>query len=109
MIVHPSSHKTPNEINGDVFIFGEMCIRLACLLIPDIWSVLMCEDSIVIPSGSLAVLSFDIITGGTVVVACFSRCIFAPESVVASIFLLGLLCGVLIQFIKLILGLLVQF
>ena len=39
VIVHPSSHKTPNNINGAVCIFGEMCIYLVCLLINGSWSV----------------------------------------------------------------------
>ena len=68
----------------------------------------MCEDSNVIPSISLAVISFDIITGAIVVVACFARCIFAPNYAIASMFLLGRLGGVLIKCIKLILGLLIK-
>ena len=68
----------------------------------------MCEESIVIPYDSLAVVSFGIITGDNVVVACFSRFIFAPESRIASMLLLGVLSGVSIKFIKLILGLLIQ-
>ena len=38
----------------------------------------MCDDSIVLPSISLAVISFDIITGVVVVLACFDRRILAP-------------------------------
>ena len=68
----------------------------------------MCEDSIIIPSVSLAVISFGIIIGTILVVACFSRCIFAPESTIASIFLLGEFGGAPIQFTKLILGLLIS-
>ena len=68
----------------------------------------MCEDSIVLPYGILAVISFDIITGAILVLACFARCIFAPESAISSMLLLGGLCGVSIQFIKLILGLLIS-
>ena len=40
-------------------------------------------------------------------VACFARCIFAPESAVSGMLLLGGLRGVLITFIKLTLGLLI--
>ena len=58
-------------------------------------------------SGSLAVMSFEIMTGSIVVVACSSRYIFAPESAISSVFLLGGLCGVPIKFIKPILGLLI--
>ena len=48
----------------------------------------MCDDSIVLPSGSLDVVSFEIITGYISVVACFSRYILAPESAMYSVFLL---------------------
>ena len=89
MVVNPSSHKTPNEISGVVFIFRKICIYLYCLLRPSSWSVVVCEDSIVLPYGSLSVISFDIITGAIVVVACFGRCIFAPESVIAVVLFLG--------------------
>ena len=68
-MVHPSSHKTTDEINGDVFILGKMWIYLACFLRPDSWIVAICEDSIVLPSGTLDVISFDIIIGAVVVVA----------------------------------------
>ena len=60
-----------------------------------------------IPPGSLVVISFDIIAGAILVVALFNRCIFAPESAIASILLLGVLYGLSIKFIKLILGLLI--
>ena len=68
----------------------------------------MCDDSIVPPYGSLDVIAFEIITGAIFVVAYFARCIFAPESTIASVFLLGEICGVPIQSIKLILGLLIS-
>ena len=48
-----------------------MYIYLECLLIPGGWIVAMCEDSIVLPSGSLAVISVDIITGAIALVAFF--------------------------------------
>ena len=107
VMIHPSSHKTSNDINGDVIIFGKIWICLACLLITGSWSVAMCEDSIVIPSGSLAVVLFRIITGAVVVVDCFAGCIFAPESAIDNMLFLGGLGGVSIQFIKIILGLLI--
>ena len=69
----------------------------------------MCEDSTVLPFGILDVISFEIITGDIIVVACFDRCIFAPESAIDIMLLLGGLSGVSIQFIKLILGLLISF
>ena len=34
VMVRPSSHKTPNDINGDVCIFGKMWIYIASLLRP---------------------------------------------------------------------------
>ena len=88
VVVHPSSHKTPNYINGAVCIFGKMWICLAWLLRPGIWSVAMCVYSIVVTYGSLAFISFSIITGAIVGVACFARCIFAPESAIDSMLLL---------------------
>ena len=66
----------------------------------------MCEESIVLPSNSLALISFYIITGSNVVVACFYRCIFAPDSVISSMLLLEEFGGIPVQLIKLILGLL---
>ena len=59
--------------------------------------------------GILVVFSFDINAGAIVLVACFYKCIFTPESVIASMLLLVRLSGVSIQFIKLILGLLISF
>ena len=97
-MVHSSLHKTPNEINGYVFIFGKNRICLAFLLRPDSWSVTMCDNSILIPYRNLAVISFDIITAAIIVVACFARCVFAPETKFYSIFLLGGLGGISIQF-----------
>ena len=57
--------------------------------------------------GSLDVVSFDLIIKAIEVVACFDRCIFVPESAIAIMLLPGRLGGVLIHFIKLILGLLI--
>ena len=67
----------------------------------------MCEDSIVIPSGILAVISVDIITEFLLLVACFSGCVFTPESVISSMLLIGGLGGVSTKFIKLILWLII--
>ena len=78
------------------------------MLRPGIWSVAICDDSIVIPSGILAVMSFEMMTGDIVVVDCFARCIFAPEYTIASLFLLGEFGWVPIKFIKLILELLIS-
>ena len=73
-----------------------MWICLACFLRPGIWSVAVCEDFIVLPSGSLAVVSFDIIKGAIIGGGFFSGCLFAPESVIASMLLLRWLSGVLL-------------
>ena len=66
VIVHPSLHKTPIDIYGAIFVLGEMWICIACLLRTGIWSVAICVYSVVIPSGSLAFISFSIITGAIV-------------------------------------------
>ena len=55
---------------------------------------MVCKDYIVLPSCSLSVILFDIIIGSIVVVACFDRCIFAPESAIAIMLLLEILGGV---------------
>ena len=65
-----------------------MWICLTSLLRPGRWTVVLCEDSIVLPYGSLAFISFSMIAGAIVGVACFDRCIFTPESTIASILLL---------------------
>ena len=78
VMVHPSSHKTPNEISGFIFIFGIMWICLACLLRPGSWSVAICDDYIVLPYRSLDIVSFDIMTGAIFLVAFSTMCIFAP-------------------------------
>ena len=46
-----------------------------------------------LPSDSLAVVSFEIITGAIVVADCFAMCIFSPESAIAIMLLLGLFGG----------------
>ena len=56
--------------------------------------------------GSLDIMSFGIMTVTIIVVAFFSRCIFAPESAIASVFLLRESGGVPILLVKLVLGLL---
>ena len=78
VMVHPSSHKTPHDINGDVYILGKMWISLVCLFRPGRCSVDVCVESIVVPSASIDFISFSIIIGAIVGVACFARCIFAP-------------------------------
>ena len=85
-MVHPSSNKTPNDINEDIFICGKMCIYLAFLRRPGSWIVTMCEDSIVIPSVIIAIISVEILTGAILVVTFFARFIFVPEYAIASIF-----------------------
>ena len=84
-----------------------MWIYSSSLIRPDSWSVVIYIDSIVIPSVSLSFISLFINTGTIVGVACLARCIFAPESAISSMLVLVGLGGVLILFIKLILGLLI--
>ena len=47
---------------------------------------MICEDSIVLPYGSLSGILYDNIIGGVLVVDCFDGCIFTPESAIASVF-----------------------
>ena len=49
---------------------------------PSICSVATWDDYIVLPYGSLTVMSFDIMTESIVYVDCFSICMFAPEFLV---------------------------
>ena len=46
----------------------------------------MWDDSIVLTHVSLDVMSFEITNGAIFVVACFSRCIFKPESAITGVF-----------------------
>ena len=88
-------HKVePNDISGAVIILGKMLICLAFLVRYGIWSVATCDNYIVIPSGSLAVMSFDIMTGAIVDVDWFSRWMLVPEYEIASVYFLGELGGV---------------
>ena len=57
------------------------------------------EDSIVLPYGSLSVMSFYIMNRAIFGVVCFARCMFAPGSVISSVCLLGELVGIPILFI----------
>ena len=59
------------------------------MLRPVSWRVSICDDSFVLLSGSLAIIFFDTLTGTIVVVACLFRCVFAPESEIANMLLLG--------------------
>ena len=70
-------------------------------------SVDICDYCIVIPPGSFAVMSFEIMTREKNLVTCFAKCILVPDSTISSLFLLGEFGGVSIHFIKLILGLLI--
>ena len=54
----------------------------------------MCVESVVLPSGSLVFISFSIITGFIVGVACLASCIFAQKSVISSMLVLFGLGGV---------------
>ena len=71
---------------------------------PGSWRIALCDESIVILSGSLAAVSFDIKTVAIVGVSRFAICVFAPECAIDSIYFLVELGGVPILLIKLILG-----
>ena len=88
-MVNPSSHKTPNGISGAALIFGNMLICIVYLLGPGSWSVAICDNSIVLTSGSLDIISYDIISGAISGVACLDRFMFEPESAIACVYLLG--------------------
>ena len=62
-----------------------MRIHLASLVRPVSRSVSICDDSIVLIYGRLAVMLFVILTGSIFGVALFYRCIFTPESVIADV------------------------
>ena len=62
----------------------------------------MWDDSIVIQSGSLTVVSFGVMKEAIVLVAYFARCTFALYSEISSVFLPGEFGRVSILFIKLI-------
>ena len=49
----------------------------------------MCNDSILIPYDSLAVMSLGIMTGDIFLVTCFYGYIFASESAIDNLFFLG--------------------
>ena len=73
-----------------------MWICLTFLLIPGSWNFATHVESIVLPYGSLTFISFSIITGGIVGVACLVRCILAPYSTISSMVVLSGLGGLLI-------------
>ena len=74
---------------------------------PSIWSVAICYNSIVLTSGRLVVMFFEIMTGAIFGVASFARWVFAPESEIASVYFIRELGGVPILLIELILSLLI--
>ena len=74
---------------------------------PGIWIIDIRDNSIVLPSGILAVMLFDSMIGDIFVMACFARCKFAPEYMITSMFLLGELGWVPILLIQKKLGLLI--
>ena len=78
-MVHPSSHETPNDINGAFYTLGGIWVCLACFLRPGSWSVAIFVGSIVFPSSSLAFIEFTIFTGAFLGVDFIARCIFASE------------------------------
>ena len=62
VMVYLSSHRTPNDISWAIHFL----LILSCLYVGPcrgIWSVAMCDVSIVLPSSILAVMLFDIMIG----------------------------------------------
>ena len=74
---------------------------------PGSWSVDICDESIVLRSSRLVVVSLEIMNGEIVAVDCLARCMFVPQSVMAIMCLLGELYWVPILLIKLSLGVLI--
>ena len=70
-----------------------------CFLSTSGWIVDICDSFVVLPFVSLAVMSFEVISGSIFGMACLARCMFAPGSAISSVCLLGELGGVPI-FIK---------
>ena len=70
---------------------------------PGSWSVTTCDDSIVLPSVSHNINSFDMMTMGIIGVDLFDRCMFAPDYEFAGVYFIVELGGVPILLIKLIL------
>ena len=71
-----------------------MWLCLTRFFIPGSWSVALCVDSIVLPSGRFAFISLSIIIGSIVGVAYIAGCIFAPESAISSMLVQVVLDGV---------------
>ena len=74
--------------------FGKMWICLSILLIPGSWSVAICVNTIVLPYGSLDLISLSIIKGAIVGVSYLDRCIFAPEHEISRMLVIVGLGGV---------------
>ena len=62
-MVNPSSHNAPNNMSGDVLIFGQMWICLTFGVRPGSLVIVTCGESIVLPYGSLEIMLFGIMTG----------------------------------------------
>ena len=72
-IISPHGALLEGEVVHHIFFSLSQCTPL-----------FLCVDSVVNPYGSLAFISFSIITRAIVGVAFLSRCVFAPESVIYS-------------------------
>ena len=59
------------------------------LIRPGSWSGSICYNSIVLPYCSLSVISFNIMDGAIVFVACLGRCLFVTGPAISSLCLLG--------------------
>ena len=96
VMVQQSSHRIPKYISRSVFIAGKMLVFLDSLDIPVSRSVVTCFNSMFLPSGSLASVVSENLTGSVVFVALLARFMFALESAIAKLLLEGEFGGVLI-------------
>ena len=85
VMVHPAIHCTPKYISWVVLTVGTLWIRLASLVSPDSGSVATCDNSMVMPSGSLAVMFFYIVTAIIFGVSLFDKWILSPEYVIDNV------------------------
>ena len=88
-MVNPSSHRTPNDISGDLLLASKMLILLAASDITVSGNVSTCVYVIVIPLDSLSVVVCLHIFGTILFDAVFAKFILAPESDISMLVLKG--------------------
>ena len=70
VVVHTSSHRTPNNMSGVVLILVEMWVCLAFIVRPGSYSFSTCDNSIVLPYGSIVVMLVTLLLGTLLVWLC---------------------------------------